>query len=198
MNHFRELSDEQLTELSADSDQAFYVLLKRYEKKILAYISRSTSVSPEHAEDILQETFLKVYKNMNGFDSSLKFSSWIYRIAHNEIVNFYRKNKKETLTVSMEANLYATEMPAYINDVIDIRDVILTDEKNIQIKESLLTLSPKYRDIIVLRYLEEKDYTEISDILKIPLGTVATRINRAKNKLKKIIIKNHKWLINNE
>jgi len=198
LNHFRELSDEQLTELSADSDQAFYVLLKRYEKKILAYISRSTSVSPEHAEDILQETFLKVYKNMNGFDSSLKFSSWIYRIAHNEIVNFYRKNKKETLTVSMEANLYATEMPAYINDVIDIRDVILTDEKNIQIKESLLTLSPKYRDIIVLRYLEEKDYTEISDILKIPLGTVATRINRAKNKLKKIIIKNHKWLINNE
>ena len=198
MNHYEDLSDEKLAELSTDSEQAFYVLIKRYEKKIFAYISRSTGGMPEQSEDILQETFLKVYKNLNAFDNSLKFSSWLYRIAHNEIVSFYRKNKKEKLTVSMETTLFSDGLPAVFNDTVDISETIISDEKMLKIKEILFTLPPKYRDIIMLRYLEEKDYTEISDILKIPMGTVATQINRAKKKLKKIITKNHQWLSEKE
>ena len=198
MNHYEDLSDEKLAELSTDSEQAFYVLIKRYEKKILVYISRSTGGMPEQSEDILQETFLKVYKNLNAFDNSLKFSSWLYRIAHNEIVSFYRQNKKEKLTVSMETTLFSDGLPAVFNDTVDISETMISDEKMLKIKEILFTLPPKYRDIIMLRYLEEKDYTEISDILKIPMGTVATQINRAKKKLKKIITKNHQWLSEKE
>ncbi len=194
MIEYDDLSDERLAELSTGSEQAFYFLLKRYEAKMLAYISRSTGGDPELSEDILQETFLKVYKNLNGFDSTLKFSSWVYRIAHNEIINYYRKNKKERLNISMETDLYSVGLPAFIHDTIDISDAMISDEKILIIKEILISLSPKYRDIIVLRYLEEKGYSEISDILKMPMGTVATQINRAKKKLKKIISKNHQWL----
>ncbi len=198
VNHYEKKSDEELAELSTDSEQAFHALIKRYEKKMLVYISRSTGGAPELSEDILQETFLKVYKNLNGFDSSLIFSSWLYRIAHNEIVNAHRKNKKDMLTDSMETALYSDGLPAFISETVDISEVIISDEKILKIKELLFTLPTKYQDIIVLRYLEEKDYNEISDILKIPMGTVATQINRAKKKLKKIINKKHQWLGEND
>ena len=80
------MPDEQLVQLSLNNQDYFYYLMKRYEIKLLRYIKRLTTVSPEEAKDIIQEIFIKVYRNLNGFNPKLKFSSWIYRIAHNEII----------------------------------------------------------------------------------------------------------------
>ncbi|MFH1582108.1 MAG: sigma-70 family RNA polymerase sigma factor [Pseudomonadota bacterium] len=93
MNDYENMPDEQLVQLSLKDQGCFYYLMKRYEIKILRYIKRLTTASQEEAEDIIQEVFIKVYRNLNGFNQKLKFSSWIYRIAHNEIINQYRKTK---------------------------------------------------------------------------------------------------------
>jgi len=85
--------DSELVELSLKKQDYFYCLILRYQEKLLRYIRRISASSKEDAEDILQEVFMSVYKNLNDFDNSLKFSSWIYRIAHNKTVSHWRKQK---------------------------------------------------------------------------------------------------------
>ncbi|MEA3429111.1 MAG: RNA polymerase sigma factor [Thermodesulfobacteriota bacterium] len=159
--------------------------MKRYEIKLLRYIRRLTTVSQEESEDIIQEVFIKVYRNLNGFNQKLKFSSWIYRIAHNEIINQYRKTKLRSsvipLNIEDEANLIGS-----INDTIEIDGAYENLENAERVRKALAELPDKYREILVLRYLEDKSYNEISDILRKPPGTVATQINRAKASFKKI------------
>ena len=86
-------TDEQLLELAKTNEQAFACLVDRYEKKLLSYIMRISNVNLQEAEDILQDAFIKAYTNINDFDSKLKFSSWMYRITHNEVISAYRKRK---------------------------------------------------------------------------------------------------------
>ena len=185
MNDYENMPDEQLVQLSLKDQDCFYYLMKRYETKILRYIKRLTTVSQEEAEDIIQEVFIKVYRNLNGFNRKLKFSSWIYRIAHNEIINQYRKTKLRLamipLNIEDEANLIGS-----INDTIEINGAYENLENAEKVREALAELPDKYREILVLRYLEDKSYDEISDILRKPPGTVATQINRAKANFKKI------------
>ena len=186
MNKYENIPDEQLVQLSLKDQDCFYYLMKRYETKILRYINRLTNVSHEEAEDILQEIFIKAYQNLNGFNQKLKFSSWIYRIAHNEIINQYRKNKLRLalmpLNIEDKANLIDS-----ISDKTETNGEYESLENAEKIREALAMLPDKYREILVLRYLEDKSYNEISDILRKPPGTVATQINRAKASFKKIV-----------
>jgi RNA polymerase sigma-70 factor (ECF subfamily) len=185
MNDYENISDEQLVQFSLKDQDCFYYLMKRYEIKLLRYIKRLTTVSQEEAEDIMQEVFIKVYRNLNGFNQKLKFSSWIYRIAHNEIINQYRKTRHRLaiipLNIEDEANLIDS-----INDTIEIDGAYEKLENAERVRKALAELPNKYREILVLRYLEDKSYGEISDILRKPPGTVATQINRAKASFKKI------------
>jgi RNA polymerase sigma-70 factor (ECF subfamily) len=185
MNDYENMPDEHLVQLSLKDQDCFYYLMKRYEIKILRYIKRLTTVSEEEAEDIIQEVFIKVYRNLNGFNRKLKFSSWIYRIAHNEIINQYRKTKLRLamipLNIEDEASLIGS-----INDTIEINGAYENLENAERVRKALSELPDKYREILVLRYLEDKSYDEISDILRKPPGTVATQINRAKAIFKKI------------
>lgn len=190
MINTEDLTDEQLVDLSLEDNKNFYYLMKRYEEKIGNYISRITNVNREGAEDILQEIFIKVYKNLYGFNKKFKFSSWIYRIAHNEAISYYRKNRKtfETLSLDMDDQNHDS-LTAILSDDFDIEEDQISKEKADIIKQVFSELSPKYREIMVLRYLEEKSYDEISDILKKPPGSVATLISRAKSNLRKIMQK---------
>lgn len=185
MNDYENIADEQLVQLSLKDQDCFYYLMKRYEIKLLRYIKRLTTVSEEEAKDIIQEIFIRVYRNLNGFNHNLKFSSWIYRIAHNEIINQYRKTKLRSamtpLNIEDEANLIDS-----INDTIEINEAYENLENAERVRKALAELPDKYREILVLRYLEDKSYDEISDILRKPAGTVATQINRAKASFKKI------------
>ena len=197
-NTYANKSDLELVQLSLENKETFYYLVKRYEGKISQYIRRLTNVSQEETEDILQDIFIKVYRNLNGFNQNLKFSSWIYRIAHNEIINQYHKNKSrlKMLRLNLDNNdVYHLE--EFISDTDDIFNHLLSHENANQIKEVLEKLPQKYREILILRYLEEKKYDEISDILCKPPGTVATLINRAKSKFKKIA-KHHDLMVNHD
>ncbi|MDI6687921.1 MAG: RNA polymerase sigma factor [Desulfobacterales bacterium] len=185
MNDYENMSDEQLVQLSLEDQDCFYYLMKRYDIKILRYIKRLTTISQEEAEDIIQEVFIKVYRNLNGFNRKLKFSSWIYRIAHNEIINQYRKTKLRLAMIPSNIEDQANLIDS-INDTIEINGAYENLEKDERVRKALAELPDKYREILVLRYLEDKSYDEISDILRKPPGTVATQINRAKTSFKKI------------
>ncbi|MEI7513228.1 MAG: RNA polymerase sigma factor, partial [bacterium] len=140
------------------------------------------------ADDVLQEIFIKVFINLNDYDPSLQFSSWIYRIAHNETISFFRKKnvRPSVLTLSAE------DTDVFFSQLADDKDFVelanQRDDRRV-ILELLSLLDQKYREILILRFLEEKSYTEIGDILKIPEGTVGTLVNRGKQKLKEILEK---------
>ena len=180
-------SDQELVVLSIQDQDYFLYLMKRYEKRLLSYIMRISNIGLADAEDLLQEVFIKVYKNLNNYDPSLKFSSWIYRITHNEVISDFRKRKIRPQKInSAEANeKYLDKLMADIDIERDIDKKI-----NKKIMMNLLNkIDIKYKEMLILRFIEDKSYQEISDILQKPLGTVATLINRAKKELKEEIIK---------
>jgi len=180
-------SDEQLVSISLHDIAAFEIIVKRWEKKVFFYINRLIGWRGEDAEDITQDVFIKVYKNLGSFNIKLKFSSWLYRVAHNEAINFIKKNKNKN-TISIENNLYLTNTLASNEDVV--QDIIARQE-NINISQTLLKLSLKDRVPLILHYIEDKSYLEIADILHISKNSVGPKIKRSKNKLRKILEKEH-------
>ncbi|MCK5591422.1 MAG: sigma-70 family RNA polymerase sigma factor [Candidatus Pacebacteria bacterium] len=179
-------SDEELVVLTLQNRECFVCIINRYENKLLRYMKRISNMPEEELQDILQETFIKAYYNLNNFDSDLKFSSWVYRIAHNSIIDAHRKNK-----IRPQGNLVDIEDSLLQNIASDTNVLKEVDQKYIRknIEDALENMEQKYREVLVLKFFEEKDYKEISDILKKPMGTVATLLNRAKKKLKEEIIK---------
>ncbi len=179
-------TDEELAHLSLKHTWAFVFLVDRYEAKLRRYVSRLGRFSVEDVEDLLQEIFMKAYKNLNGFDISLKFSSWIYRIAHNEVVSFFRKNhiRPEGHSVELTDELLQT-----LASEIDVLKSIEKEDSRRILADSINTLDSKYKDVIVLKFFEDKSYEEISNILMIPTGTVAIRLNRAKDQILNIMNK---------
>ena len=181
------MDDTTLVRLSLEDKGTFYYLVKRYESKLLRYINRLTNIRAEEAEDILQDVFIKVYRNLNGFDQSLSFSSWIYRIAHNEIINYYHRNKRRAAATASDENVDEfRSLSEIINEDPDSHEQFIERERALKIREILNELPEKYREALILFFLEEMSYNEISDILRKPPGTVATLINRGKKKFKKI------------
>ncbi|MBT9175577.1 MAG: ECF RNA polymerase sigma factor SigW [candidate division WS2 bacterium] len=174
-------SDEEIAKAVQIGDvSAFEVLIHRYEEKINRYIMR---ILPdyEEAQDLLQETFMKVYVNINSFDIKRRFSPWIYRIAHNEVINRVRKKNREMISpfdldTFLPISLKEEEMNKA--DYIKLAPA--------ELDRCLEKLEVKYREPLLFFYIEELSYNDISDILRIPVSTVGVRIKRGKDMLKKI------------
>lgn len=178
------ISDEKLAIQSLSNKETFAELVDRYEKKLLRYIQRLTGLPTNQAEDVLQEVFIKIYKNLNNFDPKLKFSSWAYRITHNESINHIKKQKNtDPLETDDEDTLSLIEI---LESETDIEKEAIQKETAAKVWAMLQKLPKKYRDVLILYYLEDQDYASISDILKKPSGTIATLLNRAKAKFKHI------------
>jgi RNA polymerase sigma-70 factor (ECF subfamily) len=175
------LDDQELVACALRDKQKFALIVKRYEEALQRYIYRLGCRDRSAAQDILQEVFIKAYIYLNDYDASLSFSSWIYRIVHNETMSFFRKERIRPQLLETDENLLLLEK------MTDEGSLTLQQDKDIAAKalrEAVGTLDAKFRDVIVLKFFEEKNYEEISDILQIPVGTVGTLINRAKGKLK--------------
>lgn len=181
-------SDEELAGLVIDNPDFYYFLMERYEAKILRYIRRISNFSKETTEDLGQEIFLKAYENINDLDENLKFSSWLYRIARNHVISFWRKNKNRKLVSSFDADENFKNMFESDEDIAKDLEKKITAE---EVGKILEKMKIEYREVLVLRFLEDKDYNEISDILKKPVGTVGTLLNRAKKEFRKELEKNN-------
>jgi RNA polymerase sigma-70 factor, ECF subfamily len=176
-------TDQELVPLTLENQDNFLYLVNRYEKKLFSFIKRISNVSNEEAEDLLQEIFIKAYQNLNGFDTSLKFSSWIYRITRNHVISHYRKVKNKPESNSFELN---EEIFDNLASGLDINKEVDHQILKQKIFKALDGLKPKYKEVIILKYFEEKNYQEISDIIKKPSGTVGTLLNRAKKQFGQI------------
>jgi RNA polymerase sigma-70 factor (ECF subfamily) len=173
----QEKTDEELVKLALINRDDFLYLVNRYKNKLFGYIRKITNVSAEDAEDLLQEIFLKTYLNLNDFNVDLKFSSWIFRIAHNEVISAHRKRQaRPQHSAEPLDELVAESIAADFNIIKKIDDALLREK----ISSVLDGIKKDCREIIVLKFMEEKSYQEISDILKKPMGTVASLMNRAK------------------
>lgn len=183
-NNLEHKKDEELVPFILQNQDYFLYIVRRYEEKLSRYITRISGLSKEDVEDLTQDVFIKVYQNLNDFDTSLKFSSWIYRIAHNETISNYRKLKSRPVSVSYD------DEPALANQLASKVDFIKEIEKEYDakvIRGVLAKMDKKYREVLILKFLEEKDYNEISDILQKPIGTVGAMINRGKKQFKDIV-----------
>ena len=176
-----ELSDELLAEsVSKGNTEMFGRIVERYEEKLSRY-GRKFLSDREDIKDLIQDIFLRTYENMKSFDPSLKFSSWIYRIAHNTFVNHLKK-KSSTPLVFVDFDTFLAH-PTYEDSSERERE---WKELEALFSECLDKIPLKYREVLVLYYSEELSYKEIADILKIPQGTVGVRVKRGREALEKV------------
>tara|TARA_Y100000994_G_scaffold61084_1_gene49267 strand:+ start:572 stop:1156 length:585 start_codon:yes stop_codon:yes gene_type:complete len=186
---YNSLTDEQLIFNFQKGDRKSYnILVHRYRDKLIRYLYGFTG-DLDDAEDLVQETFLKVYIKKDSYKEIAKFSTWLYTIAGNLAKTDLRKIKRRktgTFSSLKKTDGREFEPPEQIDD----KNSNSIDEKEEKIiKESLLELDEDFRNIIILRENQELSYDVISKILKLPLGTVKSRINRGKLKLREILIK---------
>lgn len=173
-------TDEQIVVLTLKNQDYYLCLMKRYEVKLLNYILKISNISREDGEDILQEVFVKAYQNLNDFDLNFKFSNWIYSIAHNTTISAFRKKKVRPQIVSWEDE----DLNNILESTLDVENTSLQKLTYKQILKIINQMPLKYKDVLILKFVEGKDYQEMSDILRKPMGTIATLINRAKKSLK--------------
>lgn len=171
--------------------QAFETLILTYEKMVYNIAFRMLQHS-EDARDISQEVFLKAYRSLANFDGKSKFSTWLYRIAVNTCIDEIRKQKGR-LTYSLEEELESTE-GSYQKQFADAgqtpEDSLLHLEMQKEVVDALNTLSEEHRTVVVLRDIQGFSYEEIAKMTNTTLGTVKSRIARARSQLKNTILKN--------
>ena len=173
-----QIDEEIALAVQSGNKDEFAKVIDRYEKPLCAFIFRMLG-DKDNCADALQETFLKAYKNINSFDSKRKFSSWIYRIAHNEAITHFRKYGKNVSldeTMEMQGNDDSHEV---------VQQKIDSEKHKKLLEKALLTIPLKYREVILLRFYEDKSYEEISEIMHLPVNTVGTYLARGKTEIKK-------------
>jgi len=179
-----EQKDEELASLIQSGRTEFFsILMGRYETKILRYASKFL-YNPEDAKDAVQDIFTKAYMNIKSFDVRRKFSPWLYRLAHNELINLLDRRRIRTFVPLPDLDIF---LPNFTRN--NVAEHIDRQEYQKIIDACLDKLELKYKEPVILFYLEELSYKEISQVMQIPVSTVGIRINRAKKLMKTIFDK---------
>jgi len=184
---FAGLADYELVQTAvAGREASFEELVRRYQRPIAAYVYRMVG-DYDSALDLTQEVFIKVYNSLNRYRSEFKFSTWIYKIAHNAAIDHLRRHsvREQTLSGSVEGE----------RREITIESKRLTPEQESERKERRLEielvvqlLQPAYRELIVLRHSHDLSYDEIAEVTGLPLGTVKNRLFRAREAMRDLLV----------
>ncbi len=173
---------------AAGSERAYRELLERYQRPVFSLVYRMVR-DREQAEDLAQETFVKVFNHLQRYDPKYKFSSWIFKIASNLTIDTLRR--KELVTVSLQGSRHATTADEEEATRITVESRDANPEEHLEAKElgeeieqAIGTLRAEYRTAILLRHVEGRPYEEIAEIMGVPLGTVKTYIHRARGELR--------------
>lgn len=184
----RSLSDEELmAQFQAGVVQAFDLLVERYWERLSFYLYRFVK-DERQVEDLLQETFLRVHRNRHSFEPIAKFSTWLYTIAGNLARSEYRRRKRQRTysmhSVNREDEEYELQIPA---------ETLAPDRHaergihNQAIQKALAQIPEDFREVVVLRDVQQLSYEEIAEITGLPMGTVKSRINRGRTKLMELL-----------
>ena len=178
----KDVSDNELIHFIREKNPELYgEIIERYRGKLFAYLYRLIG-EKEEAEDLLQDVFIKTFRNLSRYDTDRKFSSWIYRIAHNEAVN-HIKRKSLKRFISLD-NIVSTKDKMDSSSAEDDAETAwIRKETGEEVNVAVSHLPLKYRQVLALRYYSDKSYEEIGEILGKSVNTVGTLIKRAKSKL---------------
>jgi RNA polymerase sigma-70 factor, ECF subfamily len=189
---YAKLSDQDVVlQARAGRESAFRELIRRYERPVFSVIYRMIR-DREMAEDLAQETFIKVLNALDRYDPKYKFSSWIFKIAHNATLDQLRKKEPETLSLEGSPHartpdqVEATTLTA-VDTAENPEDYTHSQQVGSEIEAAIQQLRPEYRAVIVLWHVEGRPYDEIADIMGLPLGTVKTYIHRARKELREML-----------
>ena len=177
--------------LKANEDSAYDELVRTYSASIFHVAFRMLGDTAE-ASDAVQETFLKVFRNIGGFRGDASLKTWIFKIAFSEILNRLRwwKRRYRSSTVSLDDDANGHDNGHYVTDLKPTPEEMLeSKEREDSIQQALRKLSGDHRSIVVLRDIEGFSYTEIADVLGISIGTVKSRLARARADLKKSLMR---------
>ncbi len=185
MNNFRYTDEELIDRFQKGDEQAYVELVNRYRDRLMNFAYRFVN-DDEQAEDIVQDTLLKLYTHRHYYRNIAKFSTWIYTIAGNLAKTELRKKKRHKVTnlsqMGREEREY--ELPAV---EAESGQIVQEQYAEKQIQQAIQTLPLHFRTVIILRDIQELSYEEISNIVDVPLGTVKSRINRARLQLQKAL-----------
>ena len=186
----RELDDSGVvTSFLGGEERAFQELVERYQGRLLNFVYRTIG-DREKAEDLVQEVFIRVYRHLHRFDRSKKFSTWIYTIASNLAKNELRNRSRNPLVLfqTIKKNWQDEDRPLQFEDPTSRPDDLYRKRHLRELVEQTVGQLPEHhRQVFVLRELEGKSYEEIAEITDCNLGTVKSRLNRARNSFAEII-----------
>ncbi|MGI9044182.1 MAG: RNA polymerase sigma factor [Gemmatimonadaceae bacterium] len=170
------------------SEAAYRELLSRYERPVFSLIFRMVR-DRETAEDLSQETFVKVLNNLDRYSPEFKFSSWLFKIANNLTIDHLRRRRIDTISIEGAPDAVTSESARATSIAVVSQDEspleeLESRELGTAIERAIARLRPEYRACIMLRHVEDKSYEEIAEIVKLPLGTVKTYIHRARHELR--------------
>ena len=172
--------------LNGDST-AFEHLFNRYRDSIYQLYMQRTGGNVDDTSDLLQETFVKVYLNLQRYSSRFTFGQWVYTIARNTFIDYTRRRRDDTVSID------------YVGEGIGVsgslggptpEEHLITHQSQAQMEGFLAKMSPRYRELIELRFFREFSYEEIAAKLSLPMGTVKTQIHRAREQLCRFITEN--------
>jgi len=183
------LSDPEVVQQARKGSEAAYrELLTRYERPVFSLIFRMVR-DRETAEDLSQETFIKVLNNLDRYSPEFKFSSWLFKIANNLTIDHLRRRRVDTISIEGAPDAVTAESAkatsiAVVSGGESPLEELESRELGSAIESAIGKLRPEYRACIMLRHVEDKSYEEIAEIVKLPLGTVKTYIHRARHELR--------------
>jgi RNA polymerase sigma-70 factor (ECF subfamily) len=192
MPDLKDLSDQEIVALARKGQETAYRdLVRRYERPVFSLIYRMVR-NRELAEDLTQDTFVKVLNALGTYRPEFKFSSWVFKIANNVAIDQLRRRELETL--SLEGSPHATTPDAVEATTLELGtggesalDEVANRELGGEIERAIAKLRPEYRSCILLRHVEDRSYEEIAEIMDLPLGTVKTYIHRARHELRSML-----------
>ena len=191
-NSLLALSDAEVVRLANEGrETAFRELVRRYERPVFALVYRMVR-NRETAEDLAQDTFVKVLNHIDRYSAEFKFSSWLFKIAHNITIDFLRR--KQLATVSLDGSAYAETADAVQESALDVASAQESPLEEVEARElgsaierAIGALRPEYRSCVLLRHVEGRSYEEIAATLDLPLGTVKTYIHRGRQELRRAL-----------
>ncbi len=172
--------------------KAYAILLETYREPVYYMLLKMTK-STLDADDLTIEAFSKAFRSLNDYSPEYAFSTWLFRIATNNCIDFIRRQKMQTMSMDDDSETHsgyiASEVRNMVSSTNSPEQEMISDQQKKYIRSIVSKLKPSYRTLVEMRYFEEMTYDEIAQSLRIPLGSVKARLFRARNLLMEIVKK---------
>ncbi len=167
-------------------ERAYTELLHRYYDSIYFLLLRKIGNNND-AEDLTMETFGKAFNSLKQYTTAYAFSTWLYRIAINNCIDFVRKKKSRPQSFDTGVDFYDPDNTHFESKYLNPEDLVIKEQKAVEVRKMIKTLKPRYANIIELRYYKEMSYEEIANEMQLPLGTIKAQLYRARKLLTPLV-----------